>query len=403
MVVAQESEKHRDTVSIVTVGPPDSLVGGMAHVARQINQMDFRQRYRVAPFDLTFSTGVRESWLGRVGRHFGGLYRLRNLVRDADARIVHIHTCSGFSFFRSLLDVAVANAMHARSVLHIHGAAFDKFFETSGPIGRRLIAIGLRSADAVIALSPSWKARLEAMAPGARLHVVENAVEGRAAVGSGSPDGCCRFLLLAKMDEWKGVDDLLDAAVQLRLAGTRFEIVLAGPAGSAGDAGVLAQKIAARELDRQVRYVGALLGEAKAEALAAADVYVQPSHHEGMPISVLEALASGLPIVATRVGAVPEVITDGQEGKLVQAHRPDQLAQAMRLLAEDVELRGKMSANGLALAAGRFSLARLRDDLVALYDDLLASSVRNPATSEPRASARADTECTTNLPLCARS
>ncbi|MCH7886150.1 MAG: glycosyltransferase, partial [Planctomycetes bacterium] len=102
------------------------------------------------------------------------------------------------------------------------------------------------------------------------------------------------------------------------------------------------------------------------------------SHHEGMPISLLEALAHGLPIIATTVGAVPEVITPNQEGLLVPPHNPDLLAAAMGDLAGDPDRRARMSVAARCSAERRFGLGRLRDDLVRLYDAVCREPVASP-------------------------
>ena len=342
----------------------------MATVVGQTLGLDYAGRFQTALLETTTSSGNGESFLGRIGRHVRQLMRLRQLVRRTHSPIVHIHTCSGFSFYRATLDMLVAKQHGCRVVLHIHGAAFDVFHAQAGFPGRRMIAWSLERADRVIALSDGWRDKLRAMAPKAHVVVVENAVDAPAAVTGKDDDAPCHFLLLARMDVWKGIDDLLDACATLPADGLKFEVTLAGPAGSAGDAAELDRKIRSRSLEETVRYVGEVIGEGKADLLRMADAYVQPSHHEGMPIAILEAIAHGLPIVATRVGAVPEVITHGLEGQLVSPHAPDELARAMQELAANRQRRGAMSRAARELAESRFSVSRLRDDLVAVYDDL---------------------------------
>jgi glycosyltransferase involved in cell wall biosynthesis len=237
-------------------------------------------------------------------------------------------------------------------------------------LGRKLIAWSLSRANRVVALSQAWRAKLRDMSPEARIVVVENAVAMPEVVPSRGGAGRCRFALLARMDEWKGIDDLLAACAKLRGAGVELDVELAGPPGTAGDAATLARKIEALDLEGNVRYVGPVHGEEKAELLRGADVYIQPSHHEGMPISLLEALGFGLPVVATSVGAVPEVITDGSEGLLVPPHRSDLLAAAMRAVATDPTGRQRMSRAARRRVSARFGLDRFRNDLLSLYHEL---------------------------------
>jgi glycosyltransferase involved in cell wall biosynthesis len=355
------------------------MIGGMAGVMGQILNLDFDGRYRVECVPVTLSSVEGESAIRRLARHVRQLWVLRRAIRRTGAAIVHVHTCSGFSFYRSVLDLWVARWTGARVALHVHGAAFDEFYEQTGAIARRFIERALSHADCVIALSDGWRRKLQGMAPHARIAVVENAIDIPETVAERRHDGPCRFLMLARMDEWKGVDDLLDACALLRTDGLVVEVALAGPPGTAGDEAVLNQKIRARALDGFVRYIGPVQGAEKTKLLEWAEVYVQPSRHEGMPLSLLEALAYGLPVVATRVGAVPEVIDDRLHGLLVPPGDPAQLARAMRELATDEGLREAMSRAGRDLVRRRFSLARFRKDLVSLYDSLVLASVKSAA------------------------
>ncbi|MGB2987012.1 MAG: glycosyltransferase family 4 protein [Phycisphaerae bacterium] len=370
-VAPTEAEPAAPTV--IVIGPGPDQVGGMASVVAQMVAMDFGGRYHVRLLPVTLAADARESLSGRVIRHIRQMRRLRSAISRSCASITHIHTCSGFSFYRATADMLLVQRLGCRVILHIHGAAFDAFYAGGSTWRRRIIAWSLSRADRVVALSNGWRNKLREMAPNARLVVIENAVEMPPEQPTSRKDGPCRFLLLARMDEWKGIDDLLHACAELHGGGIAIELVLAGPPGTAGDATHLNEKIRARNLETVVRYVGPVYGEKKSDLLVQADVYVQPSHHEGMPIAMLEALAHGLPIVATRVGAVPEVIVDRQHGLLVPPRRPDLLARAMRDLTSDRKRRRTMSDAARSLAQKRFSMTRFRNDLVLLYGGIRVS------------------------------
>ncbi len=369
--------------TVLVIGPASNTVGGMASVVAQVCELDFAGRYRTEFFPFTFSLDGREPFHRRALRHMRQLRLLRKVIRRTGAPIVHVHTCSGFTLYRSTVDMLAAQRLGSGVILHIHGAAFDEFYAGAGLVERRLIRWALSRADRVVALSDSWRRKISAMAPNARIVVVENAVGNPTQVAGvslrGSPRELkpaargCRFLLLARMDEWKGVDDLLTASARLHAEGVAFELTLAGPPGTAGDAATLNAKIHAKKLESVVRYVGCVRGDEKSGLLEQADVYIQPSHQEGMPIALLEALAHGLPVIATRVGSVPEVISNQREGILVSLRQPDLLASAMRDMAADPVQRQAMSAAARRLARERFSLERLQNDLLSLYDDVRAS------------------------------
>jgi len=354
---------------VLAVGPPAHLVGGMANVADQVLRLDGTRAARVVRFDTTIAPDGGESMIRRIARHRKHLAHLHNEIRRCRASIVHIHTCSGFSFYRSAADMRVARRAGCRTVLHIHGASFDTFVAKSHIVARSAIRRTLHRANRVVALAESWKEKIRRVAPHARVAVIENAIDIPQSTASPGQRGTCRIVLLAKMDTWKGIEDLLVACSILRKKETPpFNLDLAGPPGSAGDASSLARIIRERGLEDVVRYRGLVRGKAKDELLRQAHAYVQPSHHEGMPLAVLEAMAYGLPIVATRVGAVPEVVHDGTHGLLTRPHQPVELAEALCRLIENHELRANLGANARAMAVSRFSLVRFHNDLQSLYD-----------------------------------
>lgn len=371
------------TRTVIVIGPSPDAVGGMASVVAQTLRLEFDGRYRWRFFPTTHSSGDPETWWQRLTRHLGHLARLRRLICESNRPIVHIHTCSGFSFLRSAMDMMVARCHGCRTVLHIHGAKFDAFYEALPAYRRLLVRRCLSSADRVIALSTGWGRKLHDMAPKASLCVIENAIECPVPTTSSRRPGPFRFVLLARMDEWKGIDDLLSACSTLVADSVDFELVLAGPNGTAGDVVSLSTKIKRLDLAGTVRYVGPVHGREKDDLLRNSDAYVLASWSEGLPISLLEALAYGLPAVATRVGAVPEVITDGREGFLVPAKQPDELARAMRAMIDNPSHRATMSGAARRLAKQRFSVVRLRDDLLRLYDELGCTEVFAP-TIAPR-------------------
>jgi glycosyltransferase involved in cell wall biosynthesis len=115
--------------------------------------------------------------------------------------------------------------------------------------------------------------------------------------------------------------------------------------------------------------------------LPALDVFVQPSLHEGLPNAVLEAMAAGLPVVATAVGGTPEVVVDGITGLLVPPSDPDTLAQAITILLRDSGLRHKMARAGRERVAKHFAVKRMVEQTEQLYEQLLMEGVTNQETT----------------------
>lgn len=395
---------------ILVVGPSPHEIGGMATVVGQIlnlasehksgrgvednQEEDIQQeepgrsdersiktslamRYEIEHWPVTHRPLENEWFAKRCMRHLRHLVALRSRIRATSTTIVHIHTCSGFSFYRSVMDLLIARECGCRSILHIHGAGFDDFFDAQPRWRQWIITRSLTQADRVVALSTGWRERLQRMAPALSPVVIENAVELAPSTESASDEHPCRFLFLAKLDQWKGVDDLLKAAGELRRREVPYELVLAGPAGSAGSIVSLNRRIRADGLAGCVSLVGSVQGDKKSELFDWADVLVQPSHQEGMPLSILEAFAHRLPVIATKVGSIPEVIEDGRHGLLIDTKQPTMLAAAMAALATNQERRLRIGQTAGELARQRFSIHRLEGDLMDLYDELCGEARSN--------------------------
>jgi len=168
----------------------------------------------------------------------------------------------------------------------------------------------------------------------------------------------------ANLEYWKGIDVLLEAA---RLAESPLRLEIYGTGALRGE---LEQQALEGGVD--ARFHG-FVGDIRAR-LADADVLVQPSRADTLPLAVLEAMAGGLPVVGTRVGGIPELVLDGETGIVVPSEDPRALAAALDSLAASPERRRELGRRGRARAQESFSPERTTRRMVALYEELCGSS-----------------------------
>jgi len=121
--------------------------------------------------------------------------------------------------------------------------------------------------------------------------------------------------------------------------------------------------------ERNVKFLG--VREDVAKLLSEADVFILPSDWEGVPLSILEAMAASKPVIATSVGGVPELVENGVSGILVPPGNPEALAKAILHLANDPDLRQRMGKAGQKIAIERFDISRTAREYEALYLELL--------------------------------
>src|SRR5262249_15996405 len=123
----------------------------------------------------------------------------------------------------------------------------------------------------------------------------------------------------------------------------------------------------------EVSFVGPVSGESKTRLLSAADVFVLASYDEGLPYAMLESMAAGVPVLATRGGAIPDVVIEGAHGLLVSRRGPLGIARALVELASDRALLARMSAACRRQIATGYSLDRIGRDFAGVYHELCAS------------------------------
>jgi glycosyltransferase involved in cell wall biosynthesis len=199
--------------------------------------------------------------------------------------------------------------------------------------------------------------------PNRRVHVIPHGLAAPPAVARTHERPELRLVTAANLEYWKGIDVLLDACARLD---RRLRLDVFGD-GSLRDE--LREQASRRRVDAHFH---GFVPDVQAR-LASADVFVLPSRGDNAPMAVLEAMASGLPVVATRVGGVPELVRDGETGILVPADDPAALAAAVERLAGDRSLRSRLGEAGFTRVTTEFSLDRAVSETVRLYEELCES------------------------------
>ncbi|MDY0976362.1 glycosyltransferase family 4 protein [Massilia sp. CFBP9012] len=305
----------------------------------------------------------------KLGSALRGLWRTGQACLGPGARpaIVHVHAGSHASFLRKSLVLLMARMGGARTVFHLHGGGFRRYAAIeAGPLLRRWIRHTLEASSRVIALSPGWAAWVRECAPRARVEVVANPVRLTPHAAREHAEAG-RILFLGRLDPAKGVDELLHACAVLAARHPRLRLVL----GGSGDLGWVRRRAAELGIAGRVETPGWLDAAARDAQLARAWLFCLPSHAEGLPMSVLEAMAAGVPVVATEVGGIPEALAGGERGLLVPARDAAALAGAIGRLLDDGQLHARLACAARPAIERHYSAGVVCARLAALYAQLL--------------------------------
>jgi glycosyltransferase involved in cell wall biosynthesis len=313
-------------------------------------------------------------------------WRLARIIRSVRPDIVHTHTAKAGAVGRAAALLAGRRPV----VVHtFHGHVLRGYFGTLGTIVFRAIETALaRVSDRLVAVSPEVRDELVGLgvAPESKFSVIRLGIELEPRVAFGGDPlevrrrlgiDADRFVVgwFGRMTAVKRTDDLLGALAVLRERGVDALLLLVG---DGDDRERLEQRAFDLGLARSCLFLG--YQEEVAPWYAICDAVVLTSASEGTPVTIIEALAAGRPVVATAVGGVPDVVDDRETGFLVGAGATTAMAERLEELALDPALRASMGETGRGRMLRRYAVERLVGDVDALYRELLGADASSPTT-----------------------
>lgn len=256
------------------------------------------------------------------------------LLFDKDIRIVHIHTASNNSFRRSVLFFFCARFYRKKIVLHVHGGGFQKFYRNN----QKFVTKIFDKCDCIITLSEYWQLFFQQITKCKNIQIVENLVSLPLIGNTQFDDSLTHILFMGWIVQEKGIYDLLDVIAEHK---DEFKNRICLHVAGNKQVEQLLSVIKEKELSDIVLYEGWISGEIKTKLLSSVDIFIQPSYAEGLPLSILEAMSYGKPILATPVGGVPELV-DESNGILFEAGSKKLIYNAIHRLMYDSVLRKEM-------------------------------------------------------------
>jgi len=356
---------------VIIATPPPGPSGGIQYYYDVI-----RRRFNVeVDYAYRGSLQSESSMLCTVLRLLDGYAAFTKLLLRNNYDIVHINTSLGHKgVLRDSVYILIGKLFLKKIVVFVRG--WDPDFNTNvSPIIFSIFKRLYFGADCLIVLGHKIKETMEGWGCKHRIFVETTIVDDgllrgfdiEAKLVSLSKYHCTNILFLARVEKDKGIYEAIDAFELLSLTNKNIKLNIAGNGSELVNAKLYAET---KKLTR-IFFLGYVREQDKIDAFKTADIYILPSYHEGMPNSLLEAMAFGLPVITRPVGGIVDFFENGKMGFMTESRSPEVFANLIEKLISDTELRNKMALYNFQFARKRFLASEVVKRLEKIYQDTL--------------------------------
>jgi glycosyltransferase involved in cell wall biosynthesis len=338
-------------------------------------------RFHVGTTPVVVGRRVDEKGLWAMAcRMMNDYVEFLRVIRKKSVDLVHLNiSLNAKGVFRDGVFLLLSKALGKRTLVFFHG--WDPDFERrlSGPFLWLFKRIYLKS-DAFIVLAAGFEQKLRSWGVEKPVYLESTLVDDgllrdfniAEAIQKRLDRGIIKVLFLARLIKGKGIYETLDAVAALQKKDRDIHVIVAGD----GDERESAERYVSLNGIKNARFTGYVTGERKRQLFEEAFLYCLPSYQEGLPTSLLEAMSFGLPIIASPVGGIPDIVENGKNGFLTDDKESATLAGLMGKVISDESLYRRISMNNHALAKERFMASGGVRRLEQIYEVLVSERPR---------------------------
>lgn len=346
------------------IGPHPNATGGISTVVSnwieadidKLIQLDYISTLdNVAPgFSFKKIRDALKAYLTFIGKN------------KNDIDIVHIHLSHGMSFYRKLGIFFISKIKSLKVITHLHGSKFEEFYYNGSKTRQKLIKYLFDNSTAIIALSDAWKKFIQLISKNENIKILYNGASPEK-FGVAHKDNTHIYIsFMGRLGERKGIYDLLKAFEKLSPVFPQAYLILGGD----GDVDKVKELVSQKKIADKVDVTGWVSGQDKINIFNKSDIYVLPSYNEGLPGSILEAMAAQTAVISTYVGGIPEAVIPEKNGLLIQAGDIDALYIALKRLCSDPKLTKKMGLASKELVTTKFNINDIVKQLHKIYEEV---------------------------------
>lgn len=376
------------THQVLLVGPLPPPYGGIATYVKELTNSKM-QNISFSVFNTSFPQWVAP--LDREGKRsyssifeggvISGFYKLLYVITSyfrffivlisKRPDIVQVFPASYWAYWRNWLYLLQAKLLGKKTIFHVLNA-IDVFYKEVGKTQRKLITSSLAIPDYILVQSPKLRGFVEELTDvkvkgilnGIHIdEIPQNLIkqtllpEIKGVVGS----------TVGNLSMNKGTFIILDALRILKSEGITTKWIFIGR----GDISKFSEIAKDYGIEQQVLFTGTVSEQSKWQFLNSSNFYCLPSYAEGQPISIIEAMALGLPIISTNVGSIPEIVHDNENGYIINVGDPLALSKAIKKMVNNPDHTKSMGTKNKLLCKEKFNAKTMFSEISTIYSELL--------------------------------
>ena len=356
----------KDTSShlrVLVIGPGPKALGGIASVIQNYHKTEFWTKYGCARFAST------TDFKSRISKAVYASWRLlvfcTMIVTSGRPTAVSIHTSHSGSFYRKLAYLFICRIASIPAVLHVHPAAFFNYFQSGGQFRRHLIRLAGRLSAKILFLSDDIRRTFSSVFDDEKMEILSNPIDMR---DFESARNCIKtsrpsVLFLGAIIPTKGVYDLVESIALIRQSVPDARFVFAGNR----EVDKLHKMITDHGLSDCTEILGWIDGEQKRNLLGSSWILCLPSYTEGVPVVILEAMASRLPIVTTPVGGIPNILEHTITAEFIEPGDVGDIARGVSKVLKDSGYASRLNEAAFSEVENHYSTEIISKQLDRIY------------------------------------
>lgn len=353
--------EERGKIKVLMIGPARSVRGGVSAVVNNYYTAGLDKQVKLAYIATMVDGSKGRKLIQAILAYF------RFLMKVPFYQILHVNMAADASYYRKKLFIDAAWLFRKKILIHEHGGDFEGFYyRRCNKKQKAGVKKTFARADLILVLSESWKKFFLPIAGGNKIQVLQNGIlipsEGKKDYSSHS------VLFLGRLCKEKGIAELLEAVPVIQKKIPDFRLIL----GGVWEEGNEELKKRSELFTQVVCCPGWISGQEKIKFMEECSIFVLPSWFEGQPISLLEAMAHGMCVVASAVGGIPQMMgkKENETGVLLSPQNAEELAQTMIMLLENEEKRKCIGQNARYHVLENYNISKNVKSLTGYYEML---------------------------------